>query len=97
MNEDALRMVLGCCYRVGAGHLGHLGHGSGDLGRLLPQTTCALRRKVRRISAAVATSREGPPSGSGLAPPPTDAQVIAGTILGIAGMAIDASIHRRHW
>ena len=26
-------------------------------------------------------------SGSGLAPPPTDAQVIAGTILGIAGMA----------
>ena len=36
-------------------------------------------------------------SGSGLAPPPTDAQVIAGTILGIAGMAIDASIHRRHW
>src|SRR5262245_2588395 len=30
-------------------------------------------------------------------PPPTDAQVIAGTILGIAGMAIDASIHRRHW
>jgi hypothetical protein len=32
-----------------------------------------------------------------VAPPPTDAQVIAGTILGIAGMAIDASRHGRHW
>jgi hypothetical protein len=30
-------------------------------------------------------------------PPPTDAQVIAGTILGIANMAIGASIYRRHW
>jgi hypothetical protein len=30
--------------------------------------------------------------------PPTDAQVIAGTILGIAGLAIDASMnHGRHW
>ena len=29
-------------------------------------------------------------------PPPTDAQVIAGTILGIAGLAIDASMYRRH-
>jgi hypothetical protein len=32
-----------------------------------------------------------------VAPPPTDTQVIAGTILGIAGMAIDASRHGRHW
>jgi hypothetical protein len=32
-----------------------------------------------------------------VAPPPTDAQVIAGTILGIAGMAINASMYRRHW
>jgi hypothetical protein len=32
-----------------------------------------------------------------VAPPPTDAQVIAGTILGIARMAIDASMYRRHW
>jgi hypothetical protein len=32
-----------------------------------------------------------------VAPPPTDAQVIAGTILGIAGMALDASRHGRHW
>jgi hypothetical protein len=32
-----------------------------------------------------------------VAPPPTDTQVIAGTILGIAGMAIDASMYRRHW
>ena len=31
-----------------------------------------------------------------VAPPPTDAQVIAGTILGIAGLAIDASMYRRH-
>jgi hypothetical protein len=30
-----------------------------------------------------------------VAPPPTDAKVIAGTILGIAGMAITTS--RRHW
>jgi len=29
-----------------------------------------------------------------VAPPPTDTQVIAGTILGIAGMAINAG---RHW
>ena len=29
-------------------------------------------------------------------PPPTDAQVIAGTILGIAGLAIDVSMYRRH-
>jgi hypothetical protein len=28
---------------------------------------------------------------------PTDAQVIAGTILGIANMAINASMYRRHW
>jgi hypothetical protein len=42
-------------------------------------------------------ARECLASGSGLAPPSTDTQVIAGTILGIAGMAIDASIHRRHW
>jgi hypothetical protein len=27
-----------------------------------------------------------------VAPPPTDAQVIAGTLLGIAGMAINASM-----
>jgi hypothetical protein len=32
-----------------------------------------------------------------VAPPPTDTQVIAGTIMGIAGMAIDASMYRRHW
>jgi hypothetical protein len=33
-----------------------------------------------------------------VAPPPTDTQVIAGTILGIAGLAIDASMHHgRHW
>ena len=32
-----------------------------------------------------------------VAPPPTDTQVIAGTILGIAGLAIDASRHGRHW
>ena len=32
-----------------------------------------------------------------VAPPPTDAQVIAGTILGIACMAINASMYRRHW
>ena len=32
-----------------------------------------------------------------VAPPPTDAKVIAGTILGIAGMAINASMYRRHW
>jgi hypothetical protein len=30
-------------------------------------------------------------------PPATDAQVIAGTILGIAGMVINASMYRRHW
>jgi len=29
--------------------------------------------------------------------PPTDAQVIAGTIVGIANMAINASMYRRHW
>jgi len=29
-----------------------------------------------------------------VAPPPTDAQVIAGTILGIAGLAVNAG---RHW
>ena len=34
-----------------------------------------------------------PARGSGT---PTDAQVIAGTILGIAGLAIDASMYRRH-
>jgi hypothetical protein len=46
----------------------------------------------------------GPPAVYGyggpviVAPPPTDTQVIAGTILGIAGMAIDASMYRgRHW
>jgi hypothetical protein len=32
-----------------------------------------------------------------VAPPPTDAQVIAGTIVGIANMAINASMYRRHW
>jgi hypothetical protein len=33
-----------------------------------------------------------------VAPPPTDTQVIAGAILGIAGLAIDASMYRgRHW
>jgi hypothetical protein len=30
-----------------------------------------------------------------VAPPPTDAQVIAGTILGITGMVINGN--RRHW
>jgi len=46
-------------------------------------------------------TRSERPSGVGspvvVAPPPTDAQVIAGTILGIAGMAINASMYRRHW
>jgi hypothetical protein len=37
----------------------------------------------------------GPP-GVVAPPPPTDAQVLAGTILGIAGLAIDASMYRRH-
>ena len=31
-----------------------------------------------------------------VAPPPTDAQVIAGTILGIAGMAINASMYKTY-
>jgi hypothetical protein len=43
----------------------------------------------------------GPPAiygGPVVVAPPTDTQVIAGTILGIAGLAIDASMHRgRHW
>src|SRR5262249_23432371 len=46
-------------------------------------------------------TRSERPSGVGppvvVAPPPTDAQVIAGTILGIAGMAINASMYRRDW
>ena len=32
-----------------------------------------------------------------VAPLPTDAKVIAGTILGIAGMAINASMYMRYW
>jgi len=44
--------------------------------------------------AAVYGPIYGPPVV--VAPPPTDAQVIAGTILGIAGLAIDASMYRRH-
>ena len=37
----------------------------------------------------------GPPVVGGTAP--TDARVIAGTILGIAGMAINASMYWRPW
>jgi hypothetical protein len=69
------------------------------LNRWLPQTTCVLLLDVQALppSPPAEKARQCLASGSGLAPPPTDAQVIAGTILGIAGMAIDASIHRRHW
>jgi hypothetical protein len=51
-----------------------------------PKSCCGttmIRFRPKHFSAAVATSREGPPVfgfRSGLAPPPRDAQVIAGTI-----------------
>jgi hypothetical protein len=52
------------------------------------------KAKTYAPPAAVYGPIYGPPVV--VAPPPTDAQVIAGTILGIAGLAIDASMYRRH-